>query len=101
MRFARFSTCKSPAVAEVTLQAFSTRLIRPSNDNAQQEFLLLHERILVTDAIRALVLAGADEDAIHRRAIADGMRSLRRTALDQVDVGRLTSEAVATLTPDD
>jgi CheY-like chemotaxis protein len=101
--FRRFVDMQVPAdaVAEVSLQAFSTRLIRPSGEDARQEFLLLHERIVVTDSIRTLVNTGADEDAIHRRAIAEGMRSLRHEALDQVRVGRLVSEAVATLPPDE
>jgi type II secretory ATPase GspE/PulE/Tfp pilus assembly ATPase PilB-like protein len=89
-------------VAEVTRVAFSTRLIRPTNDSPRQGFLLLHERLVVSDAIRALVLAdAADEGAIHRRAIADGMRSLRRKALDLVHAGHLTPELATAMTPDD
>lgn len=97
--FRRLIDMQVPArdVAEVTRMAFSTRLIRPSSDDS----LLLHERIVVTDAIRALVMAGADEDAIHRRAIADGMISLRNRARDQVRAGRLTLELATTMTPDD
>lgn len=88
-------------VAEVTRVAFSTRLIRPTNDSPRQGFLLLHERLVVSDAIRALVLADADEGAIHRRAIADGMRSLRQNALDHVHAGQLTFELATAMTPED
>lgn len=101
--FRRLIDMQVPArdVAEVTTLAFSTRLIRRSSDGPREECLLLHERIVVTDAIRALVMAGADDDAIHRRAIADGMRSLRANALEQVRAGRLTRNLAAAMTPDD
>ena len=88
-------------VVEVSSCAFSTRLFRPSNDDRRREFRLLHERIVVTDAIRSLILTGADEETIHRRAIAEGMCSLRQAGLQQVRAGHLTSEAVDAMTPDD
>jgi len=84
------------AVAEVVRVAFTTRLIRTSS-----EPILLHERLVVTEAIRRHILAGADWLVIHRQGIADGMRSLRRTGLDHVTAGRLTPEIVAGETPDD
>jgi type II secretory ATPase GspE/PulE/Tfp pilus assembly ATPase PilB-like protein len=101
--FTRLIDMSVPAteVAEVSLLAFSTRLFRPSEDVTQQEFRLLHERIVVTNMVRSLIIAGADEDAIHRCAIAEGMRSLRQVGLEQVRAGHLTPEAVATMTPDD
>jgi type II secretory ATPase GspE/PulE/Tfp pilus assembly ATPase PilB-like protein len=91
----------SPAVAEVARMAFSTRLFRPSDDEAGTDFLLLHERLVVTDAIRALIVAGADPHPIHRLAIAEGMRSLRQLGLEQVRAGRLSADVVAAMTPED
>jgi type II secretory ATPase GspE/PulE/Tfp pilus assembly ATPase PilB-like protein len=88
-------------VAEVSRRAFSTRLFRPANGDARQEFRLLHEQIVVTDAIRSLIVAGADDAAIHRRAIAEGMCSLRQVALEEVRAGHLAAGVVATVTPDD
>lgn len=88
-------------VAQVSLGAFSTRLFRPANGDARQEFRLLHEQIVVTDPIRSLIIAGADDDAIHRRAISEGMCSLRQAGLEQVRAGNLAPDAVATMTPDD
>ena len=84
-------------LAEVVSYVFTTRLLR----RVASEPILLHERLVVTSAIRELVLAGSDEDALHRQAIADGMRSLRLDGLDHVRAGRLTLKAVAEATPDD
>jgi hypothetical protein len=63
--FARLIDMDVPAteVAAVSLLAFSTRLFRPSKNDTQQEFRLLHEQIVVTDSIRSLIIAGADDDA--------------------------------------
>lgn len=96
--FARLIALGIPAsdLAEVTRSVFSTRLIRRPLD-----VLLLYERLVVTPAIRGLVLAGADADAVHRQAIADGMRSLRQNGLEHVRAGRLTHETVVDMTPDD
>jgi hypothetical protein len=101
--FMRLIDMSVPAteVAAVSLLAFSTRLFRPSTGDTREEFRLLHEQIVVTDAIRSLIIAGADQDAIHQCAIAEGMCSLRRAALEQVRAGHLTPEAVATMTPED
>jgi type II secretory ATPase GspE/PulE/Tfp pilus assembly ATPase PilB-like protein len=57
--------------------------------------------MVVTEAIRSLIIAGADEGAIHRCAIAEGMCSLRQPAVEQRRAGHLTSALVATMTPDD
>lgn len=83
-------------LAEVVRSVFTTRLLRP----AASAPILLHEQLVVTNAIRELVLAGVGEDALHRQAIADGMRSLRQASLDHVRAGRLTP-ALAESTPDD
>jgi type II secretory ATPase GspE/PulE/Tfp pilus assembly ATPase PilB-like protein len=101
--FRRLIDMSVPAteLSEVSQLAFSTRLFRPSEGDTRQEFRLLHERIVVTDAIRSLIIAGAGEDAIHRCAIAEGMSSLRQVGLEQVRAGHLTPAAVATMTPDD
>lgn len=98
--FLRLIDMKVPAaeIGDVALAAFSTRLFRPPS---QPDFLLVHEQLVVTDAIRALIVTGADPDAIHRLAIADGMRSLRQVGLDEVLAGRLTREAVDEMTPVD
>jgi len=43
---------------------------------------------------RDLLLRTTDEQAIHRQAIADGMRSLRQVGMDHVRTGRLTAAVV-------
>ena len=53
--------------------------------------ILVHEQLVVTQAIRGLILRGAEADVIHRQAIADGMRSLRQSGLDLVN---LTSKTI-------
>jgi len=85
-------------VADIVRVAFATRLFRPPR---AARFMLLHEDLRVTDAIRALILAGADVDTIHRQAIAEGMRSLRKAGLVEVDMGRLPRDYVIEMTPDD
>jgi type II secretory ATPase GspE/PulE/Tfp pilus assembly ATPase PilB-like protein len=101
--FRRLIDFQVPAtdVAEVAYMAFSTRLFRPSQGGDRAEFLLLHERMVVTDAIRALIVAGAATDSIHRRAMVEGMRSLRQIGFDQVRTRRLTPEIIAEWTPED
>ena len=84
-------------LAEVVRVLFTTRLVRP----ASSEPVLLHERLVVTDGIRDLVLAGGDSDAVHRQAVADGMRSLRQHGLEHVRAGRLEAAAVNNVTPAD
>jgi type II secretory ATPase GspE/PulE/Tfp pilus assembly ATPase PilB-like protein len=103
MGFARLIHMGVPAteVAAVSRLAFSTRLFRPSEGDTRHDVRLLHERIVVTEAIRSLIIADADEGAIHRCSIAEGMCSLRQAALEQSRAGHLTSELVATMTPDD
>lgn len=99
--FRRFLDLGVPAVelVEVVRVVFSTRLARPTDVRA--DFVLLGEKLLVTHEIRALIHSGADPDAIHRQAIAQGMQSLRQAGLAQVSAGRLDLEEVAYLTPDD
>lgn len=84
-------------LADVVRVVFSTRLLRPSGAKP----ILLHERLVVTEAIRELVLAGADADVVHRQAVAEGMRSLRQLGLDHVAAGRLTAADVTYATPGD
>jgi type II secretory ATPase GspE/PulE/Tfp pilus assembly ATPase PilB-like protein len=86
------------AVADVVRVVFTTRLFRPPR---AAQFMLLHEELRVTDAIRALILADANADAIYRRAIADGMRSLRQVGLAEVHAGRLPRDYVVEMTPED
>lgn len=97
--FGRLTAMGVPArdLAEVVRVVFTTRLMR----TADSEPLLLHERLVVTSAIRELVLVDPNEDAVHREALADGMRSLRQVGMDHVRAGRLTPTAVAQATPDD
>lgn len=59
-------------LAEVVRVVFTTRLVR----SGVSEPVLLHERLVVTNGIREVILAGADAEAVHRQALADGMRSL-------------------------
>ena len=96
--FARLLDMGVPAsdLVDVVRTVFTTRILRlPS------EVLLLHERLVVTPAIRGLIVAGADSEAIHRRAIADGMQSLRKVGNELVRAGRVPADAIADLTPDD
>lgn len=84
-------------LVEIVRVVFTTRLIRPP----ASEPVLLHERLVVTDAIRELVLVGAGSDVVHRQAVADGMRTLRQDGLDHVRAGRLQAGAVNDVTPAD
>jgi hypothetical protein len=97
--FGRLSDMGVPAtdLAEIVRSVFSTRLIRESGS----EPVLLHERLVMTSAMRALLSTTPDEQAIHHQAIADGMRSLRQVGMDYVRDGRLTATAVTYSTPDD
>lgn len=97
--FGRLTDMGVPArdLAEVVSYVFTTLLLR----RVASEPILLHERLVVTSAIRELVLAGPSEDAVHRQAMADGMRSLRQAGLEQVRADRLTHAAVVDATPDD
>ncbi len=88
-------------LAEVARTAFTTRLFRSTTNSDTPETLLLHERLAVTEAIRALITAGADPDAVHQQAIDDGMRSLRQLGLDHVKAGRLTLQQVDEMIPAD
>jgi type II secretory ATPase GspE/PulE/Tfp pilus assembly ATPase PilB-like protein len=82
---------------DVVRMVFTTRLLRPG----QSTPVLLLERLRVTNALCELVLADPSEDAVHRHAIKDGMRSLRQAGLEHVRAGRLTHAAVLDATPDD
>jgi type II secretory ATPase GspE/PulE/Tfp pilus assembly ATPase PilB-like protein len=95
--FCRLIDMTIPAddVVDVARVAFTTRLFRSPS------MLLLHERLMVTDSTRALILSGADPDLIHSQAIAEGMRSLREVGLAYVFAGRLTREAVVEMTMED
>ncbi len=88
----------SPTEVSIVVRgAFSMRLCRqPSHD-----VVLLHEQLVVTDAVRALIVSSADSEAIHRQAMLEGMRSLRQAGWDQVRSHRLTEEAMLYTTPDD
>ena len=77
------------------------RIPRATPLDAERDPLLLWERLVVTDAIRALIVASADPDAIHRRAMIEGMRSLRQRGSDLVQAGRFTQETIDDLMPDD
>lgn len=98
--FGRLRDMGIPAadVADVAHIAFTTRLFRPGGGATP---LLVHEQLIVTQAIRDLVLSGAGADTIHRRAIVDGMRSLRQRGLDLVDTGKLRRDSMLDATPDD
>jgi type II secretory ATPase GspE/PulE/Tfp pilus assembly ATPase PilB-like protein len=61
----------------------------------------LHEELIVSDSIRALIASAADSDQIHRQAVAEGMRTLRQAGLDEVAAGNLHLEAVLDFTPED
>lgn len=86
-------------LVEVARVVFGTRLARPAD--VREDVVLLWEKLLVTHEIRTLVLRGADPDAIHQQAIAQGMQSLRQAGLELVSAGRLELEEVVRSTPDD
>lgn len=87
-------------LADVAHVFFTTRLLRPG-DGVGGAPILVHERLVVTPAIHGLILGGADADSIHRRAIADGMRSLRQWGLDLTHTGQLRRDAMLDATPED
>ena len=100
--FGRLRDMGIPAadVADVAHSVFTTRLLRPDAGVGATP-ILIHEQLVVTPAIRGLILSDADADTIHRRAIADGMRSLRQCGLDLVYMGNLQREAIFDATPED
>jgi hypothetical protein len=98
--FRRLADLGVPAadLVDVVRAVYSTRLVRA----AGPEPVLLYERLAMTSGIRALVLAGAaDDETVHRQAIADGMVSLRELGMRYVRAGRLTTAEVTYTTPDD
>ncbi len=61
----------------------------------------LFELMPVTDPVRELILRGASSREIRRRAVQDGMRSLRRDGWRHVLTGRTTIEEVLRVTKDE
>jgi type II secretory ATPase GspE/PulE/Tfp pilus assembly ATPase PilB-like protein len=97
--FVRLTDMGVPAgdLVAVVRTVFTTRLLRPG----QSTPVLLHEQLRVTSSLGELVLADPSEDAVHRLAMKDGMRTLRQAGLEHVREGRLTHAAVVDATPDD
>ena len=58
----------------------------------------LYEFLLMSDAIRHHVAAGADANVIRHEAISAGMRTLREDALDKLKAGLTTPEEVVRVT---
>jgi type IV pilus assembly protein PilB len=50
--------------------------------------------MVVTDGIRDLILAGATAGAIERRALEEGMLTLRMSGLEKIKCGVTTVEEV-------
>jgi general secretion pathway protein E len=61
----------------------------------------IHELLLLTDAIRALVMAQADAATIRRAAVDNGMRTLRDDGAEKVLVGVTTVEEVIRVTQEE
>ena len=55
----------------------------------------LYEVMEITDSLREMVLAGASASNLRRRAIEEGMVTLRRSGLQKVSDGLTTIEEVA------
>jgi type II secretory ATPase GspE/PulE/Tfp pilus assembly ATPase PilB-like protein len=96
--FRRLEEMGIPAheLATVVRAAFSTRLVKALEAEGP---VLLYERLLVTDSVRALVVKNADSERIHRTAMAEGMRSLRQMGLEMAKAGRVKAGAVEFTTP--
>jgi general secretion pathway protein E len=61
----------------------------------------IHELLLLTDAIRALVMARADAATIRRAAVDSGMRTLRDDGAEKVLAGATTVEEVIRVTQEE
>jgi general secretion pathway protein E len=61
----------------------------------------IHELLLLTDTIRALVMARADAATIRRAAVASGMRTLRDDGAEKVLAGLTTVEEVIRVTQEE
>ena len=61
----------------------------------------IHELLLLTDAIRALVMARADAATIRRAAVASGMRTLRDDGAEKILAGLTTVEEVIRVTQEE
>jgi type IV pilus assembly protein PilB len=60
--------------------------------------LPIHEWMPVTKAVRDLILEKASADALRAAATADGYRSMRRAALEQVELGETSVEEMLRVT---
>lgn len=58
----------------------------------------LYELLMMTDAIRHHIAAGADANTIREAAIREGMRTLREDALEKLKAGLTTPEEVVRVT---
>jgi type II secretory ATPase GspE/PulE/Tfp pilus assembly ATPase PilB-like protein len=61
----------------------------------------MHELLLVTDAIRTLVLKNADSTTMKRQGIKDGMHTIRDSGAAKVLAGVTSPEEVARVTQED
>jgi len=58
----------------------------------------IHELLVMSDALRAAVLAGADTATLRRMAVAEGMRTLRDEGDRVVSAGMTSHEEVLRVT---
>jgi general secretion pathway protein E len=61
----------------------------------------IYELLLVSDEIRALVIAGADAGQIKKLAVQQGLRTLRDDGLAKALAGHTTLDEVLRVTQDD
>ncbi|CAN5782010.1 hypothetical protein BH11MYX2_BH11MYX2_13250 [soil metagenome] len=97
--FARLMDMGVPAreLADHVSTLFRLRLVR----RTESERVLIHERLVVTDAISELIRASADPVVVQRQARADGMRTIREVGMAYVQAGVLAEIDVTYMTPGD
>ena len=61
----------------------------------------IHELLMVSEAVRSLVLKNADSGALRRQAMSEGMRTLRDSGAAKVLSGITSAEEVARVTQED
>jgi general secretion pathway protein E len=58
----------------------------------------LYELLMLSDEVRHLITSGADANVIRKKAVSEGMLTLRQDALDKLRQGVTTPEEVVRVT---
>ncbi len=80
------------------LEAYEPRGCARCNNSGYKGRVGLYEAMLVTDAIRSLVIERAPADKIRDLAMHEGMRPLDQDGIDKVRAGLTSVEEVARVT---